>query len=178
MRDEINVSLKDSDHLGLVLEEDKANISLAEGEQLGLVLDNDEIDIQMHDDDILDVTLDNYVQGIGGTDDYEELINKPIHVGMTGEWNAQKGLIGKKDHIYVYTDYETLDGVDIPALKIGDGKAYLIDIPFADGNATALLDHVKNKIVHLTAEERAFWNNKVTCFLSQENAETVVFSKE
>ena len=54
----------------------------------------------------------------------------------TAYWNSKPGLITETNTIYIYTDYrqEEKQGeiVNIPGLKIGDGLAYLIDIPFID----------------------------------------------
>ncbi|MDD6561361.1 MAG: hypothetical protein PUF17_10430 [Lactimicrobium massiliense] len=101
-----------------------------------------------------------------------------IHVDTSEHWNAQRDLIAKKNHLYVYTDYVTEDGVKIAGIKVGDGKAYLIDTPFIVGNTSLLEKHINDKIAHITKEERDFWNNKVTCFLSAGDAETIVFTKE
>lgn len=56
-----------------------------------------------------------------------------IHAGTTEEWNAQPELIGEREHIYVYTDYCSENGTVYPALKVGDGESYLIDLPFVKG---------------------------------------------
>jgi len=45
-------------------------------------------------------------------------------------------LISEKDVLYIYTNYKTIekDGEEIvvPGLKVGDGKGYLIDLPFVN----------------------------------------------
>ncbi len=107
------------------------------------------------------------------------LTSSPIHLGTTAEWNSRPSLIGKKAHIYVYTDYQNIDGKDVPGIKIGDGDAYLIDAPFAYGGIYDLLmDHINNIIVHITSEERAAWNNKVRCYISDDDMETIVFTTD
>lgn len=115
----------------------------------------------------------------GDINDQTDLIEKfdRLHIDTTANWNAQADLIGKAGHIYVYSDYEVINGVAVPAFKVGDGLAYLIDTPFADGNMSTINDHIQNGEIHITEEERLFWNNKVTCFLSQGDDETVVFTK-
>ena len=83
-----------------------------------------------------------------------------IYSGRAVEWDANPNLIGKRNCIYVYTDYITKqDGTLIPGLKIGDGQAYLIDTPFIDQQ---YLEHVQNQVIHITQREREFWNNKVS----------------
>ena len=67
----------------------------------------------------------------------------PIHYGTCEYWNSQRELVGKKSHIYVYSDFgETeIDGkiVAVPNIKIGDGNAYLIDNPFLTASVEELL---------------------------------------
>lgn len=101
-----------------------------------------------------------------------------IHVDTTAHWNAQPTLIGQEGDIYIYTDKSTVNGVVIPAAKIGDGNSYLIDNPFIDASAQDLYEHINNSTVHITSEERTSWNNKVTCFISQGNNETLVFTND
>lgn len=101
-----------------------------------------------------------------------------IHIDTTAHWNAQPSLVGELGHIYVYTDYVLEDGEYIPGIKIGDGSAYLIDAPFVTGDNSLLLSHINNDSIHVTAEEKLFWDDKVTCFLSQGDNETVIFTKE
>lgn len=89
---------------------------------------------------------------------------KEIYSDTTANWNAKFGLIGKKDCLYIYTDYIIEGGIPIPSIKVGDGKAYLIDLPFIySGN--------------VTAEQIAFWNNKVTVYEEYVSEETLMISK-
>ena len=100
-----------------------------------------------------------------------------VHVDTTANWNAQPSLVGKKGHLYIYSDYDVIDGVPIPAMKVGDGGAYLIDAPFLTANNTRLNEHINDTDVHIQDGERFFWNNKVTAFLSQGDSETLVLTK-
>lgn len=93
----------------------------------------------------------------------ERLSNKPIVSNTTAGWNSQPSLISEKDRIYVYTDYQMVDDQPVPGLKVGDGNAYLIDIPFISFG-------------DVTPEERAIWNNKVSAAMSTEDAENLIFS--
>lgn len=63
---------------------------------------------------------------------------KQIYVGTTEEWNDRPEFIGESEHMYVYTDYDSANGSDIPGIKVGDGSSYLIDLPFVD------LKHITN----------------------------------
>ena len=107
----------------------------------------------------------------------------PLHFGSTAYWNSTPDLIGKKDHIYVYTDYAEIerDGekIAIPNIKIGDGSAFLIDNPFITTSVEELLEaHIADDVRHITGEERSFWNNKVSCYLDEQDEENVIFSTD
>ena len=158
-----------------------------------------------------------------------------IHYDTTENWNSKPLLVGKRSHIYVYSDYkvEEIDGetVYIPAIKIGDGNSYLIDMPFVtnggSGNiivktseewarepelvsqkgsiyvymdendvkfkigddTTYVVDlpfatpstkefeeHVQNSNVHVTPEEKEFWNNKWSGYLDMTEGERLIFT--
>ena len=107
----------------------------------------------------------------------------PLHFGSTAYWNAAPDLIGKKDHIYVYTDYAEIerDGekIAVPNIKIGDGSAFLIDNPFITTSVEELLEaHIADDVRHITEEERSFWNNKVSCYIDEQDEENVIFSTD
>lgn len=107
----------------------------------------------------------------------------PIHYGTTEYWNSQPDLVGKKSHIYVYSDYaETeIDGeiVAVPNIKIGDGNAFLIDNPFITASVDDIINmHINDNDVHISAAERDFWNEKVRCYIDPENPENVIFTNE
>lgn len=87
---------------------------------------------------------------------------KEVVSATTAQWNAQIHLVSAKDVIYVYTDYEIVDGQPIPNLKIGDGNAYLIDLPFISSCG-------------ITQEQINFWNNKVSIKIDENDPENVIF---
>ena len=135
--------------------------------------------------------------------DYNELINKPsinnvaiqqnvtleqlglkgIYYDTTAAWNMMPDMVGEEGYIYVYSDHERLEDelgnvIYVPGIRIGDGMAYLKDLPFlSSGLADSLLKHINNTIVHITAQERAFWNNKVSCYIDGSDNENLVLSK-
>ena len=133
------------------------------------------IDLEIENDDF---DMDGKIGYEVHETDYDKLKNKPVHMDTVDHWNAQKDFIGEAGHIYVYTDYTEKDGEKIAGIKISDGKAYLIDTPFVSGNTDELYRHINDQSIHVTDEEKDFWNNKVTCFLSQGDEETLVFTKE
>lgn len=94
----------------------------------------------------------------------------------TATWNSQAQLVSQQGYIYIYSDHQQdSSGNDIPGIKVGDGNAYLIDLPFS----TKLIDeHIADAVIHITSAERDFWNNKVTCYIDDNNITRLVFSKD
>lgn len=123
-------------------------------------------------------------QRVNVNTDYNALSNKPsindvelignltladlsiIKEGTTEYWDSQIDYIPKAGELIVYTDYSE----DGPALKVGDGLAYVVDLPFISGSGSSpeilemLLEHIANNVVHITDSERTSWNSKVTCY--------------
>ena len=88
----------------------------------------------------------------------------------TARWNAHPDFIPLKGEAIVYTDRRTLsDGTVIPGIKIGDGMAYCVDLPFIDdGLATQLNTHIYDNDRHTTRAEKEAWNKNVSCELDGE----------
>lgn len=106
------------------------------------------------------------------------LNNKIVYYSRTkDEWNADASLIAQKDVLYIYSDYKIIqkDGKQIllPGLKIGDGMSYLIDMPFVNstdsGIEQLILDHINNNVIHISAAERNFWNNKLNYSFNEQS---------
>ena len=94
--------------------------------------------------------------------------NANLYMNTTANWNRQPTYIPKRGDIIVYSDHDTVieDGEEkiVPGIKIGDGMAYCIDLPFVtDSLAKRLLGHINNSAIHVSAEDRAFWDNKLNC---------------
>jgi len=99
-------------------------------------------------------------------------LKKQVLFNTTAAWNAQVQLTSEPDTLYIYTDHQTdSQGNKIAGIKVGDGNAYLIDMPFTD---EVIMDHIDDNVRHITAEERAFWNNKVSCYLA--DGDRVIFT--
>ena len=88
----------------------------------------------------------------------------------TANWNNAIGFLPLAGELIVYTDYRTLtkeiDGEDVdipvPGFKIGDGQTFVQDLPFTDEALRAeLLEHINNVNVHVSLEDKLFWNNKI-----------------
>ena len=92
----------------------------------------------------------------------------------TATWNSKPQLISLKGYIYIYSDYrQNEDQQNIASMKVGDGTSYLIDMPFTD---ELLYNHVANNVIHITAEERNFWNNKIRCYIDPLNEQNLIFT--
>lgn len=108
----------------------------------------------------------------------QELLNfDNVHQGTSAYWNAQPEFIGTRDHLYIYRD--VVNDQEIIKMKIADGSAYLIDQPFLNNETAAILQaHIQNESVHIQQGERAFWNNKVSCYINPNDPENLIFTTE
>lgn len=114
----------------------------------------------------------------------------------TENWNKAKGFIPLPGEIIIYDDYETktwteqqygetvTKTVNIPNMKIGTGNAYVQDLAFVDQKTREILiEHINNKDIHTTLEEKLFWNNKINIDDSKEVIagelvdETLIFNR-
>jgi hypothetical protein len=94
--------------------------------------------------------------------------------GTTSYWQTHGNVISTKDVLYVYTDWKTnSDNEDIPGIKVGDGLAYIADLPFTD---ELWASHVVDNLIHVSAADRTNWDGKVTCYLDPNNSENIVFT--
>ena len=87
--------------------------------------------------------------------------------------------IPPKDQILVYTDYYNEDNVSYPGFKIGDGLAYGIDLPIITKDfalAKKVNEHLSNQEIHVTKQEKDFWNNKVRCYTDGSDPDNIVFT--
>ena len=75
---------------------------------------------------------------------------------------------------YVYADANIIDGIAHPGVKITDGKAYLIDLPFLGDNILKQIDEFL-----VSTKERELWNNKVRCYANEIDGEiNLIFTTE
>lgn len=88
----------------------------------------------------------------------------------TENWNRAAGFVPLAGEVIIYTNYSTkekiVEGetkiVNVPGIKIGDGNAYVQDLPFLDGELRdRLVEHIEDMDLHVTLGEKAFWNNKI-----------------
>ena len=92
----------------------------------------------------------------------------------TENWNNARGFIPMPGEVIVYTDYEVktyveekygeavIKTVNIPNIKIGTGNAYVQDLAFVDEKTRdILMAHIQDHDIHVTLQEKVFWNNKI-----------------
>ena len=117
-------------------------------------------------DSIIDDTADSGEHVTWSVTKIQQVIAHAANVlyNTTEYWNSQIGYISARNVMYVYLDAREYQEQDIPRLKIGDGTTYLVDLPFLNEEE---IDHINNQIIHITAAERASWNNKVTTYEPQ-----------
>ncbi len=101
------------------------------------------------------------------------------------EWNSDISKVSEKNVLYIYSDYKIIEKEDgeqvfFPGLKVGDGKTYLVDLPFVNNPnlEQRLLDHINNKIIHVSLADRQFWNNKLNLVDLELHDENLVLNRE
>ena len=103
-----------------------------------------------------------------------------IYYDTTANWNLQPSLVSERGSVYVYSDYQQIDDglgniTFIPSVKIGDGTTYVIDLPFnTDLLTTQMNDHISNTTIHITANERTYWNGKVSAVIDVNDTENLL----
>lgn len=103
-------------------------------------------------------------------------INTRIQIkhDTTENWNNAFGFVPIPGEIIVYDDYETktytveeygetvTKTALIPNIKVGTGNAYVQDLAFVDEKTRdILMAHIQNHDIHVTLQEKVFWNNKI-----------------
>ena len=102
---------------------------------------------------------------------------RTIYYDTTANWNLQSSLVSERGSVYVYSDHQQIDDGNgnityIPGIKVGDGSAYVVDLPFdTDLIVSQLNNHVSNTTIHITSSERTFWNGKVSATIDANDSE-------
>lgn len=131
----------------------------------------------------------NMQTGVSAMADYEGLSNKPringvtlsgdlgagdlriISEGTEAYWAANPGYLPRPGEIVIYTDHDSVtdehgNEIAVPGIKIGDGNAYVADLPFTGDGVRYLITrelraHTGDTGMHVTPEEKRFWNAKL-----------------
>lgn len=128
--------------------------------------------------------------GSAGTRNYEALYNQPrindvILIGNrtladlkivsenTSEgWQENRLYVPKLGEICIFSDTH--------AIKIGDGSVAIADLPFIGGeDASGLMDllqgHINNTVIHVTQQDRDFWDAKLNYMMT---GEELIFTRQ
>lgn len=103
------------------------------------------------------------------------------------EWEALSSYVPTKGELVIYSDWTEVDGIVYPGLKIGDGNSYVAHLPlyassigqdmqFIRDLSDALTAHISNNQIHVSAEDRTRWDNKLN-YSVDEVSETLVFNR-
>ena len=87
--------------------------------------------------------------------DAKTIEGKQIKIGSTTEWASQLTYVPNRGDIIIYTDKATRNNVNIAGIKIGDGLAYCVDLPFVGDDIAAAIrnelnTHINNTAVHVS----------------------------
>lgn len=114
--------------------------------------------------DTLSKALKNWLD-IDSIKDKLDSIDVEYH--STAYWDSMVGFIPQAGAIIIYSDYRILEtpagNITIPGIKIGSGNGYVQDLPFIGGDEAMdlIVAHINNLAIHVTAEDREFWNRKL-----------------
>jgi len=100
--------------------------------------------------------------------DANTLNGNRVFTDTATNWRAKPTFIPNLGDIIIFLDKETFvkdnKTVTVPGIKVGDGDAYNLDLPFVgDEILEQLMDHIFNDSIHTTSAEKSFWNNKINC---------------
>lgn len=97
----------------------------------------------------------------------------------TENWNAARSFIPLRGEIIIYTDHSHIDDgygntINVPGIKIGDGSAYLIDLPFVGNDVRyeilhELRQHTEDWSIHVSESDRIRWDNKLNYSINDGN---------
>lgn len=120
-------------------------------------------------------------QSIEGLIEYiDHLLADVPHIlyKTASEWDEDTDAVSEENVIYVYTDYIsiTISGQTVyyPGIKVGNGESLIVDLPFI--GEYRLNQHIADTVMHITANERADWNNKVSVSTDSTDNKMLVFS--
>lgn len=93
-----------------------------------------------------------------------------IKVNTTAAWTLQTDYVPPIGQLVIYIDGNVVDGKNYPKFKVGDGNAYVVDLPFTEGEFEATLtDHINNATLHFSEADREKLANSVILSLDGEN---------
>ena len=105
-----------------------------------------------------------------GLKTYDKLLKKHIPIiGTTAYFEGVKTTVPPRGQLVIFSDLRSIkitksDGskstITSAGIKVGDGIKTIEQLPFIDW---FYWDHLNDANIHVTAEQKTFWNNKITC---------------
>ena len=105
-----------------------------------------------------------------GLKKYDALLKKHIPIFCTtADFEDVKTTVPPRGQLFILTDLRSIeitksDGskstITSAGIKVGDGIKTIEQLHFIDW---FYWDHINDANIHVTAEEKTFWNNKITC---------------
>ena len=113
----------------------------------------------------MDENLKFYLE-LEGLKKYDALLKKHIPIFVTPEKvEIMKSIKPELGQLVIFTNLrerKKSDGTTITSagIIVGDGEKTIEQLPFIDW---FYWDHINDKNIHITEDERKFWNKKITC---------------
>ena len=120
--------------------------------------------------------LTKYYLEIEGLKKYDALLKQHIPIiGTTAYFEGVKTTVPPKGQLVIFSDlYERTNSegskITSAGIKVGDGEKTIEQLPFIDW---FYWDHINDPYIHITEDERKFWNKKISC---EVDGETLNFS--
>ena len=115
---------------------------------------------------------------------YDALLKQHIPIiGTTAYFEGVKTTVPPRGQLVIFSDLRSIEvtksggsksTITSAGIKVGDGIKTIEQLPFIDW---FYWDHLNDANIHVTAEQKTFWNNKITCEVSEVD-ETLKFKKD
>lgn len=107
-------------------------------------------------------------------DDRLGKLESQVRCGSTAQWNSEPTYIPAEGQMIIYTDIVGEDGKTHSNIKIGDGSAYIVDLPFITDYPVSVVekkidDHTADTDAHVSKEDREEWSKKLNTSINEEN---------
>lgn len=121
---------------------------------------------------------------IEGLKKYDALLKQHIPIiGTTAYFEGVKTTVPPRGQLVIFSDLRSIEvtnsdssksTITSAGIKVGDGIKTIEQLPFIDW---FYWDHLNDANIHVTAEEKTFWNNKISCEVSEVD-ETLKLKKD
>ena len=112
---------------------------------------------------------------------YDALLKQHIPIiGTTAYFEGVKTTVPPRGQLVIFSDLRSItksDGTTITSagIKVGDGIKTIEQLPFIDW---FYWNHINDPYIHITEDERTFWNNKISCEVNDETLNLFKNKKE